>query len=135
FQPTPPVLALVGKNGVELVADLPDLRAEIAKHEVVVLPFVSGGGIKNKLLEAAAMGKPIVCSPIALNGLRRPASAEFTLARSPAEWARGLKSLWADSAPRTRSGRAARKWVVANHSWETAARVAAAGVERMLTSQ
>jgi glycosyltransferase involved in cell wall biosynthesis len=129
FSPTPPVLALVGKDGVELVADLPDLRAEVAKHQVVVLPFVSGGGIKNKLLEAAAMGKPIVCSPVALNGLRKPQTAQMTLAKTPAEWGRGLSELWTDASRRKRSGAAAREWVIEHHSWETAARTAAAGLE------
>ena len=37
--------------GVELHPDLPDLRGEVRRRQVVVLPFVSGGGIKNKLLE------------------------------------------------------------------------------------
>ena len=43
------------RDGIDLVPDLPDLRDEIARHAAVVLPFVSGGGIKNKLLEAASM--------------------------------------------------------------------------------
>src|SRR5262249_12513757 len=69
FQPTAPVLALTGRDGIELIPDLPDLRGEVARHAVVVLPFVSGGGIKNKLLEAASMGKAILCSPRACTGL------------------------------------------------------------------
>ncbi len=131
FNPTPPVLGLVGRDGVELAADLPDLRAEIARHQVVVLPFVSGGGIKNKLLEAAAMGKPVVCSPTALNGLRNPRAAGFVLPRSPDEWAAGLAALWADPARRAAAGAAARAWVVANHTWEAAARTAAAGLAKV----
>lgn len=128
FNPTPPVLALVGRDGIELAPDLPDLRGEIARHQVVVLPFVSGGGIKNKLLEAAAMGKPVVCSPTALNGLRKPEDAGFVLPRTPAEWAAGLGALWADPAKRAAAGAAARAWVVANHTWEAAARTALAGL-------
>jgi glycosyltransferase involved in cell wall biosynthesis len=128
FNPTPPVLALVNRDGIELAPDLPDLRAEIAKQQVVVLPFVSGGGIKNKLLEAAAMGKPVVCSPTALNGLRNPREAGFALPRSPGEWAAALSALWADPATRAAAGASARAWVVANHSWETAARTAEAGL-------
>lgn len=130
FNPTPPVLALVGRDGVELAADLPDLRAEVARQAAVVLPFVSGGGIKNKLLEAAAMGKAVVCSPTALNGLRNPRAAGFALPRTPAEWAGALAALWADPARRATAGAAARAWVVAHHSWETAARTAAAGLAR-----
>lgn len=128
FNPTPPVSKLVGRDGIDLAADLPDLRAEIARQAVVVLPFVSGGGIKNKLLEAAAMGKAVVCSPTALNGLRNPRSAGFALPHTPDEWAAALSALWGDPATRSAAGAAARAWVVAHHSWETAARTAAAGL-------
>ena len=70
FQPTLAVLAMAeGNNGIEIIPDLPDLRSEVRKHPVVVLPFVSGGGIKNKLLEAAAMGKAILCTPRTVQGL------------------------------------------------------------------
>jgi glycosyltransferase involved in cell wall biosynthesis len=131
FNPTPPVLALVNRAGIELAADLPDLRAEIAKQQVVVLPFVSGGGIKNKLLEAAAMGKPVICSPTALNGLRSPGEAGFVLAKSPAEWAAGLARLWSDPATRAAAGAAARAWVLAHHSWEAAARTVEAGLAQL----
>jgi glycosyltransferase involved in cell wall biosynthesis len=85
---------------------------------VVVLPFVSGGGIKNKLLEAAATQ-----------------TAQMALAKSPAEWARGLSELWADAERRKRCGAAAREWVVEHHSWETAARTAAAGLEKSLRGE
>src|SRR5262249_19852526 len=61
--PTEAAGTLAQADGIELVPDLPDLRAAVSRHQVVVLPFVSGGGIKNKLLEAAALGKAIVCTP------------------------------------------------------------------------
>ena len=43
--------------------------------------------------------------------------------------------LWADAARRERSGAAARAWVVEHHSWETAARTAAAGLEKSLRGE
>jgi glycosyltransferase involved in cell wall biosynthesis len=60
FQPGEAVRRLAGRDGVVLRPDVEDLRAAVAPQAVVVLPFVSGGGIKNKLLEAAAMAKPVV---------------------------------------------------------------------------
>lgn len=135
FSPTPAVRALVGRDGIELVPDLPDLREAIAEHQVVVFPFVSGGGIKNKFLEAAAMGKPIVCSAVALNGLRAPSESGTVLAKSPDDWVRALSALWSDPVKRARAGEAARKWVVTHHSWDTAARTAAAGLEESLSAK
>ncbi|MBM3979994.1 MAG: glycosyltransferase [Planctomycetes bacterium] len=128
FAPTPAVRALVGRDGIELVPDLPDLRAAVAGHEVVAFPFVSGGGIKNKFLEAAAMGKAVVCSPVALNGLRAPRDGGATVAKSPDEWAAALGLLWTDATKRAASGELARRWVLAHHSWDAAARTAADGL-------
>jgi glycosyltransferase involved in cell wall biosynthesis len=130
FSPTPAVRALVGRDGIELVPDLPDLRPAVATHQVVVFPFVSGGGIKNKFLEAAAMGKPIVCSRVALNGLREPASCGALVAGTPDEWVRALDALWTDGAKRTSAGETARRWVLALHSWTTTARTALEGLEK-----
>src|SRR5207249_4653287 len=48
FNPTDEVLRLAG-GGVSVVADVPDIRPEARRHAVAVMPFVSGGGIKNKL--------------------------------------------------------------------------------------
>jgi len=128
FRPTDEVRVLTGRDRIELVPDLPDLRDEVARQAVVVLPFVSGGGIKNKLLEAAAMGKAIICSPRACGGLRLDGVPPLCVAKSPGDWARELVRLWGDAAERSRLGTAARRWVVERHSWEAAARAALAGL-------
>jgi glycosyltransferase involved in cell wall biosynthesis len=130
FNPTAAVRALVGRDGIELVPDLPDLRAAVAVHQAVVFPFVSGGGIKNKFLEAAAMGKPIVCSSVALNGLHQVSECGAVVVRTPQEWVRALSALWMDAAKRTSAGETVRRWVLAHHSWDAAAKTAVEGLEK-----
>jgi glycosyltransferase involved in cell wall biosynthesis len=129
FHATEPVRALAGRDGVSLIPDLPDLRPEIARHQVVVLPFVSGGGIKNKLLEAASMGKAIVGTPQACGGLHLDGEPPFVLPRDAAEWVRAIPALWSDSPRRERLGAEARQWVLKRHSWMAAAKEAVAGLE------
>ena len=55
--------------GVELLGAVDDLRPHVAAASAAILPMRCGGGIKNKLLEAAAMGKAILASPRAVDGL------------------------------------------------------------------
>ena len=129
FNPTEPVQALVGREGVSLVSDLPDLRDEIARHAVVVLPFVSGGGIKNKLLEAASSAKAIVASSTALNGLRQPERVPMVCVQTGSAWVQAILDLWKDEARRHRLGREAREWVIQNHTWSMAAQQAVSGLE------
>ena len=128
FAPTPAVLALSGKDGVEVIADLPDLREEVARHQAVVLPFVSGGGIKNKFLEAAAMGKAIVCSPVACNGLVRPEESGAKIVSRPADWVAAISAMWSEAGARRTSGDRSRAWGTERHTWDAAARAAAAGL-------
>jgi glycosyltransferase involved in cell wall biosynthesis len=105
--------------GVVLCPDLPDLRREVAEHGVVVLPFRSGGGIKNKLLEAAGMAKAIVCTPLACNGLRgRPPVLAVSAAQ---EWVDALARLWSNPVERRKLGIDAREWVLREHSWRRTA--------------
>jgi len=121
------VKKLVTAPGIRLIENLPDLREEVGAQAAVVLPFVSGGGIKNKLLEAAAMGKPIVCTPRVLSGLK--GDPPLVQARTPAEWSAALLGIWNDDARRRQLGTAARTWVLEHHTWTAAARDALAGLE------
>ncbi|MGL6094483.1 MAG: glycosyltransferase family 4 protein [Fimbriiglobus sp.] len=127
FQPTPQVVELCRVTGVSLVPDLPDLRAEICRRQLVVLPFVSGRGIKNKLLEAAALGRPVVGTPHTLTGARGrpPVLCEST----PAGFAREILEIGSMS-PETRAdlGRQMRAWVSEHHTWAAAAASAEAGL-------
>ncbi len=129
FNPTEPVKALASSDGVTLIADLPDLSDEIARHAEVVLPFVSGGGIKNKLLEAASLGRAIVGSATAMNGLNPPEQPPWFRADGESAWVRAILDLWRDPEKRQRLGQQARDWVSRNHSWTTAAQRALAGLE------
>lgn len=126
YCPSQAVVDLTGRDGIELRPDVPDLRPEVRRHALAILPFVSGSGIKNKLLEAASLGKAIVCTPRACNGLRR-AGLPMIAARRPVDWVSSMTRLWADRPSRTQLGADARRWVAQHHTWAAAATTAANG--------
>jgi glycosyltransferase involved in cell wall biosynthesis len=130
FRLTPAIERLGRVPGVQIRPDVPDINAEAAHNALVVLPFVSGGGIKNKLLEAASMGKAIVASPRALSGLR--GAPPLRTAVTPSEWIAAIGELWDDTPARQSLGAAARVWVCREHSWAATARTALAGLEAEL---
>jgi glycosyltransferase involved in cell wall biosynthesis len=129
FSPVANIWRLSEIKGICVIPDMPDLRACIAAHQVVVLPFVSGGGIKNKLLEAASMGKAIVCTPRTCGGLRGEEPLPFLRAQGRGEWVEAIRSLWERPERRQQLGADARQWVQKHHTWETAARQAVASIE------
>lgn len=129
FAPNEPVRALA-QEGVSIVADLPDIRPQVRRHEVAVMPFTSEGGIKNKLLEAAALGMPIVTTPQGCAGLDSGGGLPMIVARTAGQWVNAVSGLWADAEKRAKLGGVARDWVLARHTWKAAAEAALAGLQR-----
>lgn len=128
FNPGTEVTTLAAQTGIELRPNLPDLRGAACEHSVAVLPMVSGAGMKNKLLEAAALGLPIVCTPTATLGLK-DGPLPWAVETQPNAFASAILSLWGDP-NRARRGDAAREWVMEHHTWEATARRAIEGLER-----
>jgi glycosyltransferase involved in cell wall biosynthesis len=125
--PPAEVRAYDGRHGMRVIANPVDLRPEISACSVVVMPFVSGGGIKNKFLEAAAMGRPIVATQLATRGLRT--QPPVSIADQPREFARAVTTLWADPDRAGVLGAQARQWVQAHHTWQATAEAAVRGLQ------
>lgn len=121
-RPVDAVLALADEPGVEILPDVPDLRPYLRSTSAAVMPMRCGHGIKNKLLEAAAMGMPIVASPKAVKGLvfgeGRPPMA---VCKRPADWVEGLSKVWDQPGQSAAMGELARQWVLDRHTWLGAA--------------
>jgi glycosyltransferase involved in cell wall biosynthesis len=132
YSPTERVRALATAEGVELVADAPDIRPVVCSAPVAIFPFVSGTGIKNKVLEGAALARALLVSPLATNGLRTSGAAPWRICESPEQWRDALLALWRDSAAAAEAGAAARSWVERNHSWERAGALAEASIQEAL---
>ena len=64
------VKQLCGPNhGIELHANVPDIRPFYKKCKAVVVPLLSGGGTRIKILEAALSNRPIFSTPLGAAGL------------------------------------------------------------------
>jgi glycosyltransferase involved in cell wall biosynthesis len=124
YAPSADIRSLSGQHGIRVVGEIADLRGEVARHQVALMPFRSGSGSKTKMLEAAAMGRSTVCSRLALNGLRGEADQAFLVADRPAQWVSQLEALWDNDGQRAALGAGARRWVEANHTWGRSADLA-----------
>ena len=80
FKPGDAVRGSAAQPARRSQADVMDLRDEVCRHAVVVVPMVSGLGIKNKLLEAAALGRTVLCTTKATLGLDLPPNAPMVVA-------------------------------------------------------
>lgn len=116
-RPVERVRALADRPGVELLADVPDVRPHLACGSVVIAPTRQGGGVKNKILEACAVGRAVVASPQAAGGLDVIDGRELRVARRPRDWVRIVDRLLCDADERSRLATAGAEWVRRAHRW------------------
>jgi len=83
-KPTPQVLALARRPGVEVTGRVPDVRPHMAEAPVVVVPLRSGAGTRLKILEAMAMGRPVVSTRLGAEGLQVTDGVHLLLGDTPA---------------------------------------------------
>ncbi|MCG3137300.1 MAG: hypothetical protein HJJLKODD_01143 [Phycisphaerae bacterium] len=107
---------------VELLGFVEDIRPWVATATVAIVPMISGAGVKNKVLEAWAMGKAVLCTPRAIGDLPGVHGENVWVGRNPAELTAGLMRLLSDTALRLRLGTNARQTAVECCSWEASAR-------------
>lgn len=114
-RPSPAVLALGANPGVVVTGTVPDVRPYIHHADICVAPLRIARGIQNKVLEAMAMGRPVVVSPQALEGIDAVPGSELLLADGAAALAATLTGLLAQ--PNASLGAAARAKVERQYSW------------------
>ncbi len=118
--PSPAVQALGEDPAVEVTGLVDDVRPWLVRS-LVVVPMVSGSGVKNKLLEAMALGRPIVTTSIGVESLDIEPGRDVIVADEPAAMAEALDRLLGDPVEQARLGAAARERVVARYSWDACA--------------
>jgi len=103
-------------EGVEFSGSVPDMRDEIKRAALCVVPLRIAMGTRIKILEAAAMGRPVVSTGLGAEGLDFEDGKEIVRADEPAAFADAVVKLLTDAARRAEIGRAARRRVEESYS-------------------
>ncbi len=103
---------------VRLLGRVPDVRDYLARSAVLVVPLRIGGGMRLKLLDFFAAGKPVVASTIAAEGNLAQNAIHALIRDEAASFAGGVLELTSNEALRGRLGHAARDLVMREYSWE-----------------
>jgi polysaccharide biosynthesis protein PslH len=116
-KPQDDIVALGRDPSATVTGFVDDVRPLIRKAGVAVAPLRMGGGILNKVLEAMAMGVPLVASSIAVQGLAVESGVHLFIADDDAEFAAAVKRLLLEPELRARMAAAARQYVETSHQW------------------
>ena len=115
-RPAPEVAALAERPGVMVTGFVDDVRPWIAHATVAVAPLRIARGVQNKVLEAMALGRPVVASPQALEGLTASTGREvIEAAAEPRAFLEAVSGYL--RAPDPALGHAARARVMADYDW------------------
>lgn len=101
--------------GIAAVADVADSRAFAAPFGIAVAPLFAGSGMRVKLLEAMALAKPIVATPLGARGIVAAPGEELLLADDAEGFADALVRCARDRALAARLGAGARRRVESDY--------------------
>jgi len=118
--PPPALLARHGRDGVHVWGRVDDIRPWLAAADLALVPLEIARGVQNKVLEAMAMGLPVVLSPGAATGIEAVDGRDFQIAESDAALAEAAIALSRDGVQAATMGQAARRWIARHAGWEAA---------------
>jgi len=118
-QPPPAIMSRAAED-VIVTGLVDDVRPYMERASVVIAPLRIGGGTRLKIVEAMAMGKPIVATRIGAEGLDVNDGEHILLADTAEEFAGQVVRVLDDSALARRLGQAARQRAESLYTWRAA---------------
>lgn len=103
--------------GVEFTGYVEDIRPIVASASVLVVPLRLGGGTRLKILEAMALGTPVVSTPIGAEGLEVADGIHILLGETTAEMVEQISRVLADRRLAARISRNAQALVKERYQW------------------
>ena len=116
--PTAKVQSLAQLPGVHVTGSVPDVRPYLESAGLFVCPLRFGSGVKNKILAALAMGKPVVATRVSLDGLDLREDHDLLVADNSASFADQVIRLLNDRRLAEELGRTGQSSVKQRYSWQ-----------------
>jgi polysaccharide biosynthesis protein PslH len=116
-RPSRSVRRLDGKNNIRVLASVPDLRPYLGSAWIALCPIRIRAGIQNKMLEAMALGVPVIATPVCRQGLQLEAGKQILFADNPEQFASAIDLLRDDLTLREKLIEGGRAYVERYHNW------------------
>jgi glycosyltransferase involved in cell wall biosynthesis len=111
-------IADLRQPGVTFTGCVPEVEPAIAGSIACVVPLRLGGGTRLKVLQAMALGVPVVSTPKGVEGLDVDAGEHVLVGRAPGQLAANVLRLLAEPALAARLSAAAHARVCQSYSWD-----------------
>ncbi|MCA9471138.1 MAG: TIGR03087 family PEP-CTERM/XrtA system glycosyltransferase [Nitrospirales bacterium] len=117
-RPTHAVEKLASPGHIHVTGTVPDVRPYLIDASVAVVPLRIARGVQNKILEAMAMGLPVVGTSAAFEGLTVSQDNGIRIADDPQRFADEIVCLLNDPVLRSSCAEQAREFVAKRCSWQ-----------------
>jgi glycosyltransferase involved in cell wall biosynthesis len=121
-------------SGIFFTGWLADIQSYVATSRVCVVPLLHGGGTRLKILEAMALGTPVVATRKGAEGLDLTDGEDILIADTAEEFADATVRLLCDDDFHARIAARARETVAARYNWDRIGRDVRATVARLADS-
>jgi sugar transferase (PEP-CTERM/EpsH1 system associated) len=115
--PAAEIRRLAASEGVALYPDVADVIPYYQRARLAVVPLRAGSGTRLKILEAMALGRPVVSTRIGCEGIGATHGRDILIADAPEDFAAGVVSLLRDPASRAALAACARETVERAYDW------------------
>lgn len=116
-RPPPAIRKLGDDEAVELLGRVDDVRPFLANSAGLVVPLRVGSGMRVKVLDALAMGAPVVSTSVGCEGIAVTHRRDILIADEPLDFARAIVALVNDGELQQRLSRNGRALVMERYSW------------------
>jgi sugar transferase (PEP-CTERM/EpsH1 system associated) len=131
--PVPDVQSLGAREGVRVTGRVADMRPHIEAAGVCVCPMRFGAGMKNKILAAMAMGKPVVSTSVGLEGIDAQLGLEVLRADAPQDFADQVVGVLTSEPLARRLAEGGHRLVTERYSWRARAEALEREIEHACT--
>jgi glycosyltransferase involved in cell wall biosynthesis len=118
----PPSIQRLAAANVTVTGAVDDVRPYLERARAVVVPLRVGGGTRLKILEALAMGKPVISTRVGAEGLAVTGDQDILLGDDAESFAAQVRRALDDDALTRRLRTAARSLVESKYQWTASAR-------------
>ncbi len=116
--PVKEIKSLRKDKGILVTGFVPDTREYLGKATVFVAPLRIARGIQNKILEAMAMGIPVVTTPQALQGIQAKIGEDLLVEEDPESFACAVVRLIRDNNLREYFRNNGKNFIENKYSWD-----------------
>ena len=116
-RPPQTVRQLDGKDNIRVIASVPDIRPYLGSAWVALCPIRIRAGIQFKMLEAMALGTPLIATSVCCEGLQVEAGKQLLVADEPEQFASAIELLMDNITLREKLIGAGRAYVERQHNW------------------